>query len=246
MKIQEHYSPRRSIENLWKTLQGILTRIGWVALAGFIGALVLLFLFAELSEEVFKNESASLDKNVGLWSHSFSNPALDFIFNFFTLMGGIPGITALTILTFAVLVLHKNYFSAWILALAVGGGVAINQVLKLLFHRTRPDLWDIYGRPTTYSFPSGHATVSLCYFGILAWLGYRVLERPLARAGWLILMLLFPLLIGLSRIYLGVHYFTDIIGGYLAAGFWLLVLLNGFGIYQRIQKAKKAVTAREQ
>lgn len=238
----EHQTFRASENNLPPTsrlltaLVKLIREAGWYFLAGLIGSVLLLMLFAELTEDIFSHEFTNFDNNIELWVHQQANSTLDIFFNFFTTIGSIAGISVLTVITFGLLWWKHHLRSAWIVALAVAGGTAINQVLKVLFQRPRPELWEFTGhRPTSFSFPSGHSTVSLCYFGVLAWLGWRFLRRPLARLGWAALMILFIGLVGLSRVYFGVHYPTDVIGGYLSGGVWMIMLLNGAAIFQRLR-----------
>jgi len=216
-------------------LGGILREIGFFVLGGFVGAIVLLWLFAKLSEEIFENEFTTLDVNFELWVHSFANTGLDAFFNFFTTIGSVTGMLILTALTFGLLSWRRHFHSAWLLVLVVVGGTLITQVLKALFRRPRPELWVGSGhRPTSFSFPSGHSTISLCFFGVLIWLGLKFLKTPLARVGWTILMLFSILMIGLSRIYFGVHYPTDVVGGFIAGSFWLITVISGISLYDRI------------
>jgi undecaprenyl-diphosphatase len=108
--------------------------------------------------------------------------------------------------------------SAVMLVLFMAAAVVLENGLKLLFQRARPEAF--YGAvPTSYSFPSGHALLSLCFYAALAGLLPAYWRRSARAATWLAAALL-VLGIGISRIYLGVHHPTDVIGGYLAAIFW--------------------------
>jgi membrane-associated phospholipid phosphatase len=215
-------------------LVDLLKQVGPFALAGLVGALLLLLLFAKLSEEVFSNEITAFDNNLARWVHSFANPALGAFFSALSVLGGTVGITVLTLIAFAFLMWRGHAHYAWQLAMVVVGGLIINQTLKLLFHRSRPDLWP-GGQFAGFSFPSGHATLSLCLFGMFIWLGWRLFKSRAVRIGWTILMVLLILLIGLSRIYLGAHYPSDVLAGYLSGGLWLVALLSGEDIYERLK-----------
>jgi membrane-associated phospholipid phosphatase len=221
-------------------LVNLLKQVGPFALAGLVGALLLLLLFAKLSEEVFSNEITVFDNNLARWVHSFANPTLDAFFNALSALGGTVGITALTIIAFAFLMWRGHAHHAWQLALAVVGGLVINQALKMLFHRTRPDLWP-GAQFAGFSFPSGHATLSLCLFGMFAWLGWQFFRSRAVRTGWTLLMVLLILLVGLSRIYLGAHYPSDVLAGYLSGGLWLVGLLSGVDIYKRLKGKESPV-----
>jgi undecaprenyl-diphosphatase len=127
------------------------------------------------------------------------------------------------LLTLVVLLLlrQKRLDLAVCLSVAYAGSGALNYLLKTLFHRARPQLPWSPGAPD-YSFPSGHAMNSLVFYLALA---FVVWLMPGRRAGLAALAgdLLLVLLIGVSRIYLGYHYVSDVIGGYSAGLLWLLV-----------------------
>jgi membrane-associated phospholipid phosphatase len=107
---------------------------------------------------------------------------------------------------------------------AVVGANLVNEATKLFFHRPRPEPWFGYSQPITYSFPSGHAFVSFCFYLCLAEVLIRE-EWPLLRkiAIWGAALVL-TLTIGFSRIYLGVHYPSDVLAGYVAAIAWTTLI----------------------
>ncbi len=226
-KFSRFYSTR-------KVFQNFIQEAGLFFLMGLAIALGLTVAFARLADEVFSNETLGLDRNFALTTHSLANPALDLIFNLFTNLGGYLGVTVLATLSGIWLLRKKHNLLILLTVLAVGGAMLLNSALKFLYHRDRPDFFTINGeKPETFSFPSGHSMVSACFFGLLVWFGFRFIKNPLAQTGWLFLMLFTIIMVGLSRVYLGVHYFTDILGGFLGGFFWLLVLLVAFNFYER-------------
>jgi undecaprenyl-diphosphatase len=106
---------------------------------------------------------------------------------------------------------------SWLLVL--GGGKLVEQLLKHLFHRTRPSGAEL----VSYSYPSGHAMGSLIGYGILAYLVLLRIKRPAARVAITATAALLILAVGVSRLVLGVHYFTDVVGGYAAGAMWLVL-----------------------
>lgn len=225
---EENYS-------FWLVLLTLLRQTGVYIVVGLGGALLLLYLFSELTEDLLRHEFTSLDNNFELWIHGFTNPVFDFIFNVFTTIGGGWGMSVFTGLSLLVLLLRRHYYSAIMVFLAVGGGLLINFVLKNLFQRPRPDLWEsTFARPSSFSFPSGHATMSLCLFGVLTWVFFHLLKTWRLKVGLAILMGFTIFMVGLSRIYFGVHYPTDVVGGYLSGGFWLALLVSGDAIFTRM------------
>jgi|GEM_PF-870485 len=222
-------------ESVGEALKGVIRHMGLFASIGLIGAVFLAKLFEELAEGIFRKESTDLDNRFGLWVHSFANPTLDKVFKFFTSIGSMASVIIMTVFSFGLLVRRNHPHAAWLIALSTGGGVLINQVLKFFFRRPRPALWSSHDpQPPTFSFPSGHATVSFCFCGGLSWLGYKFIKSPILLTSWLIVMLVCVIMVGLSRIYRGVHYLTDVAGGYISGSFWLALLLSGVSIYDRI------------
>ncbi|MEO8199584.1 MAG: phosphatase PAP2 family protein [Gemmatimonadota bacterium] len=139
-----------------------------------------------------------------------------------TRLGNGATLTVLGLVVGTLLLVRKQRTLAigWLLTL-FGAGV-LNVVLKASFHRVRPEYATIGG----WSFPSGHAMGSFVAYGMLAYLGAIFLPRRPAQimAGVLFLLVL---LIGFSRLYLGVHYFSDVVAGYSAAVVWLAVCVSG-------------------
>ena len=111
------------------------------------------------------------------------------------------------------------------LLLAMGGGWALNELLKAWFHRPRPTTALLFQQGL--SFPSGHAMMSVAFYGCLAWL----LWSEYGRRGWALLLLLWAVLIGGTRIYLQVHYCTDVLAGFAGGAAWLLLLRGILGLF---------------
>jgi undecaprenyl-diphosphatase len=113
---------------------------------------------------------------------------------------------------------------AKLFAITMIGAGLLNMTLKLAFKRARPVPFFDLTPPETYSFPSGHALTGACFFGALAAiLTARVKSRRVRAIVWVVCTLMF-VLIGFSRIYLGVHHTTDVIAGFAAALIWILVV----------------------
>ena len=140
-------------------------------------------------------------------------------------------IIVLLIITFAVagyLFLAQKLGVAWLMLIAVLGGLALNNLLKFVFARPRPDVVSHATRVFTTSFPSGHATLSAITYLTIAALLARAYPLPLLDLYFISLAASLTVLIGLSRIYLGVHFPTDILGGWCigtawAIGCWVLM-----------------------
>lgn len=136
------------------------------------------------------------------------------------------------------LVLHRRGLSRYAIELlaSMGGGLALNELLKAYFHRDRPTtaLLHQYG----LSFPSGHAMMSLAFYGCLAWLAVQHGRHW----GWAAALVGFAVLIGLTRVFLHVHYPTDVLAGFAGGAAWLVLLRTGIRLFWR---EKKVVNAQE-
>lgn len=119
----------------------------------------------------------------------------------------------------------------WLAALA--GGVVLSKLLKPLFARSRPSFADPLLVESSYSFPSTHAILSLIAYGVLAYFIVLALQTWRAKTSVIFGAALLVLLIGLSRMYLGVHYFSDVVAGYAAGSVWLSVLITGMETIRR-------------
>lgn len=118
---------------------------------------------------------------------------------------------------------------------AVGGSALMNVGLKLYFHRQRPDVSWALAHESSFSFPSGHSVAAICLYGILAYVLIARVKSLSARAVILGTAVLLVLGIGLSRIFLGVHYPSDVAAGYLAGSIWLLTVISSDLKYRRHQ-----------
>lgn len=138
---------------------------------------------------------------------------------------------ALAVLTVFILFAARLRSEAAGLALSTGGGALVNTLLKILIARPRPapNLVTVFRAMNSRSFPSGHVTFYVCYFGFLFFVAYALLPRgSIARRSALALAALPVALVGLSRVYLGEHWPSDTLGGYLFSGLWLALSLHAY------------------
>lgn len=176
-------------------------------------------LFVKISEDVVEHESTQFDRAVALGVHHFDTPFLDVVMRAFTFIGSFPSVAVVVavVCVWAWRRGHKDALRALVAIVAVNE--TLNFALKHAFARPRPDLFEEIATLHTYSFPSGHAMAAASIYGMVAIVAARL--APKLR-GWIaaaaVLLIFF---IGLSRIYLGVHWVTDVLAGY-AAGAVLL------------------------
>lgn len=197
-----------------------------VVIGGFVVLFLSLLGLGAIAEDVHEQEANALDAIATPLLHSLSNPALDAVMRTFTDLGSTQVVVPLFVLAAVLLIWRRHRREALFLSVASGGSVALNQVLKLVFQRPRPQLDWAQVQPE-YSFPSGHSMNSLVFYMALALIVWALWSR---RAGLVAsaAALVLALFIGMSRIYLGYHYLTDVVGGYLAGAAWLLIVLVAF------------------
>lgn len=208
-----------------------LVALGLSLVLGFGAGVLALYLLAEVANEVLERETEWLDQAVLAWLRQFASPNLDYGARGVTMLGSeaLAGFMVLLLVYFAI---HRRWGAAVALLLVTGGAQLLNNVLKDLFHRTRPGAVVAIIPSQQFSFPSGHAMVSTAFYLFIAYMAWRLLRgwRRYAAVGVLLLVIG---LIGLSRLYLGVHYLTDVIAGYLAGFLWTDAVILGAYLLSR-------------
>ena len=220
-------SSERSIDD--RDLAGIWDASRSLAISLACSVFFLIF-FAGLSAEVFGGRLERFDSIVRMKVHELFSPQVTRFMQDMTFLGSIAFLTTLFAILVAIWLAKGMKRPAVWLMIAVGGSVILDVSLKLSFHRLRPVPF-VGVAPATFSFPSGHALSSFCFYGVLAGLlCARIQSRVIRILIWTAAAAL-VLGIGLSRIYLGVHYPTDVIAGYIAAAAWVSTLL--FSVYAK-------------
>lgn len=197
---------------------------------------VLLFVFAFITHELLKNELKTFDTTVYNFIISMKSPIITQIFKAITFFASPVFLIILSILLFFIFK-NKKYGLLSLMNLIV---VTItNQLLKFTFTRPRPFEWMLIPE-TGYSFPSGHAMVSLGFYGMLVFLIWQTNISKNKKIIWTIVLAILILLIGISRIYLGVHYASDIIGGFTLSLSYLIVATSLVIYYLKYKRSKKS------
>lgn len=215
-----------------------LAAVVWLVVGLGLSAGVM-WAFFEITEEVLEGDTQSFDESVLLWIDAHHPAWVDTPMRFFTAIGYYRVVAPLLAAAAAFFIWRGWRMSAILLAVSTLGGMFLTTVLKAVFQRERPDLVATGYEAGFFSFPSGHATMAVGFYGALTLiLAYRTkgtLRWLIAAAG-----LATILLIGLSRMYLGVHYPTDIIAGYLAAPLWLVFIGSLHFVWISIRGLKSA------
>lgn len=154
-----------------------------------------------------------------------ANPSLDRCMTVLTLLAQGEVTIPLLILIGGTLIYYNESLSALILVIVLSGSWLLNGIFKSFFRRKRPDLWASSKRPMDYSYPSGHSMSAISFYGLLAAYLTHLLSIPLSITSALATGVTIG--VGLSRLYLGVHWPTDVLSGWIAGGIWLAVCLYG-------------------
>jgi len=211
--------------SVYKNLQAVIKKLGWQLACGFLAAIAAAIFFGWLASEIFEGETQGFDESIRRAVHQTASPFLTSIMIFFTYLGSVWGIILLLIITSGIFIHRQNGRSAVILWLTMVGEVVLGIVLKYSFARPRPNPFFDFPLPSSYSFPSGHAFASLCFFGVTAWLITSQIRNSVTKVITWVLAAILILMIGISRIYLGVHFPSDVIAGYAAGLIWLVTVI---------------------
>ena len=225
----KEFLPERQQNSPESTLKLVtLLRQWWPA---WVAILLSLGLFVELADDVWRSEGFTWDAPIMLAIHRYSTPLLDRIMWLVTETGSAIGILLLFLLA-AWLWRNRFRLEAAMFVLSFAGGEIITALLKQLFARPRPDVFPPLMTEHSYSFPSGHTIAAVSLYGLLAIFLWRRNRKGLAliSGGWV-------LAVALSRVYLGVHYPSDVLGALAVGIIWIILVSIGF---DRLQAHRKS------
>lgn len=196
---------------------------------------MLLLLLSEFHEEITERWLVGLDQATMAVVHSWMTPRLTQVMFGFTRIGSWQFMLPFVTLLLLFLLLKRHGREAAILAIAVGGSAVLNIGLKLWFHRARPEVPWALAHEQSFSFPSGQAVAALCFYATGTFLLARG-RRGTTRTILIVIVGLVILGIGISRVYLGVHYPSEIVAGYLVGMVWVSAVLMAGYYLKRMNK----------
>jgi membrane-associated phospholipid phosphatase len=213
-------SLRRTLPAIWTRRRDPHLRLQ-LALAASLGAAA--WAFGHVVEDYLTGDPlVRWDVEFSRWLHEHSSPTLVSVFNVFTYAGSVPVVGVLTVAVALYLLRRGRLNEATLLGVAALGIEIVNPILKLVFHRPRPEL--AYVHLDTYSFPSGHAAGSAAVYALVLYLLARHARRRwqvLAAVGYVVLVVS----IGFTRLYLEVHYLSDVLAGVSLGAAWAIAWL---------------------
>ncbi|MEH2419856.1 MAG: phosphatase PAP2 family protein [Nostoc sp.] len=198
------------------------------------GGFIPLLIFGDLAEDVWKQGGFPFDVPLLLAIHSTAQPKLDVFVSYLTKLGVFWGVFPAAAMISLLLVIRQRWRALEFLLTASVGSIIINQTVKRLLHRARPHLWITPAPEFDYGFPSGHAMASMTLVAVLIILSWN------SRWRWFVVIIgtLFVLIIGWTRLYLGVHYPSDVLAGWMVALGWTVgvsFLINSHPVRRRYQ-----------
>jgi undecaprenyl-diphosphatase len=222
-------TPRHSRQNV------LFRSLGWLG-GHELGILALLFAiaagvwaFARLATDVKEGETYSFDRRILLAMRRpgdlapIGSPAVQEAVRDVSALGGVSLLGLTTVIAVGFLVLDGKSHMAVFAAGSVTGGMIVSSLLKDIFQRPRPEIVPHVAYAASTSFPSGHSMMSAVTYLTLAALLARSQERKRLKAYFLLLAALLTLMVGVSRVYLGVHWPTDVLAGWMAGAVWAML-----------------------
>ena len=203
---------------------------------GLLVCLLLIGLFGLIAQSVEGGKALTeLDRRIGLdlQAHREREPEFRHTMIVFTEIGSPEAMTMLTVLVALALMLRRRRLRTLVWLFAMIGTALLNVGLKHAFNRPRPDWRDPMIDEQTSSFPSGHSMGAVIAFGLLTYFILLALYDRRERIAVVIVATVVALVIGFSRIYLGAHYFSDVVGGFAFGGAWLSVCISGAEVVRR-------------
>jgi len=184
-----------------------------------------------------------VDKTGHSWAKEYRSGPATLFFTFFTVAGGPAGQAAIIGLTALFLCWKQRFRWAGYLVITAAGAGVLNLALKIHFARARPDLSVALRHADGFSFPSGHAMGSMAAFSALAYIAIRAFPTWRDRSASVAIAASIILTVGLSRIYLGVHWLSDIAAGFAAGGIWTTFTTAAYETVRRIRGIRRVIRA---
>ncbi|MCW2278205.1 phosphatase PAP2 family protein [Heliophilum fasciatum] len=203
----------------------------------FLIIFTFIFVFFNLAEELVENELTAFDTSITNFILGFMNDAVTSFMKFITKLGAMGTIISLLPICAGLMLWQKKKWEAMALIAAVSGGAVFNLVLKFIFKRERPTLHRLI-EEFGYSFPSGHSMMSMIFYGMVTYFLLLFLKNKTAKSVVLVAGITVVSLIGVSRIYLGVHYPSDVLSGFAAGGAWTMICILALHFIVQRRKMK--------
>ena len=233
---------------LKQAIASLSHRVEAVTLVIILAIAGALWAFVGLAAEMLEGDLHEFDERIllslrtaGDLSNPIGGPQVEVAMRDLTALGGITLLTLLTLAVLAFLILRGQRASALFLAIAIVGGQVLSHLMKFSFARPRPELVPHIVEVSSASFPSGHSMMSAVTYLTLAVMLARTERRIRIRVFYIVVAAILTMLVGLSRVYLGVHWPSDVLGGWSLGAAWALgvwLLARRMGEHGQIEPEK--------
>ena len=218
-------------------LQARLSPAEFLGLDLTIGAIILIgavWMFGKIAEDVVTGDPLTVvDMEIAVWLHLHTTPTLTDAMMFVSLLASWPVVTGICLLSASYFAWKRSHYRLLALTLTVPVGMLLNGILKIAFHRSRPPWDDPILLIGSFGFPSGHAMTATLLYGFLAAFCVRKAQAWRWRVLAVLAACMLVVLVGFSRLYLGVHYLSDVLAGMAAGSAWLALCLIAVGTLRR-------------
>jgi undecaprenyl-diphosphatase len=228
-------------------LKTVRDRLGPRLGLGLLAAVIVMVLLAILASEIQEGEVQPFDDAVRTAVYGVASPRATRVLYAITQLGSPLFLIPMTLVVSLVFLHLRRIRGAILLTVTMVGVTILNWLLKIFFQRERPSPFlglDI-PTPSSYSFPSGHSLASFCFYGALAALVAARLRSPLLRAAVWSVAAVVILAVGFSRLYLGVHYLTDVVAGFATGFVWVLTVASADRVFRRADERGSRAAAAE-
>lgn len=228
---------RRRFSPQLEFISNRLSPRGYLGLHLTLGVLLILgtsWLFGGIAQDVVAGDPLTvIDRNVAVWFHERRTPGLTTAMELVTGLASTVWITGVGIVSALVLWRKRCWYRLLALLLVLPGGMVLDFLLQIAFHRQRPSFTDSFLIFTGYSFPSGHTMAATLLYGLLAAFAVVALKAWRWRVAGVLGAFVMVVLVGFSRVYLGAHYLSDVLGAAAAGLAWLSLSLTAVGSLRR-------------
>jgi undecaprenyl-diphosphatase len=226
---------------IWRTLH----RLEFQTLALLVAAVGAIWTFLGLADEVSEGETRQIDRTLILMLRTAADPAdplgprwFEEVMRDITALGGFTFLTLFVIIAVAALAFYRERRQALVLGVSIALAAGANDLLKLMFDRARPDLVSHGSYVYTHSFPSGHSMLSAATFLTTAAILSSFQAQRRAKAFIFTIAVLLTVSVGVSRVYLGVHWPTDVLGGWTLGAAWALIARIVLSLWREVSPAE--------
>lgn len=208
-------------------------------LLALLMCIVFIVIFGYIAIAIENHSIARFDTPLIEMIQGWETTWLTMVMKVVTWIGTVYGVGTIVVIGFIILSFKlRSRQQAFLLLGTVAGSIILNSLLKNVFQRDRPTI-NIILEASGHSYPSGHAMMALALYSTLAFIAWHYVKTTTSRLALILFAILMILLVGMSRIYLGAHYPSDIVGGYVASGLWVTIM---FSIYTFFTSKRRATS----